>query len=63
MVLFNAFQMTAAFAVAPFLIAWLATAKFPFHEVAFIATACIYLVGFVLMMLCVAESIDKQRAG
>jgi len=57
---FNAFQMVALFALAPFGIQYLASASFPFQAASFWIGIVIYLAFFVVMWVCIVAAIEKQ---
>ena len=56
---FNAFQIVAAFVAWPYLVAWLATADFPFSEVAVCCTLAIYVVAFFFMFVAVVDKMEN----
>lgn len=60
MYLFNAFQMTACFAAAPFGIAWLADANFPWARAAFWVALVAYVIFFGMMVAAVYNNIDTK---
>lgn len=57
---FNAFQITALFAAAPYGIQWLSTAEFPAHQAAFWLSVVAYFVFFVIMTGCTFTAIEKS---
>jgi len=57
---FNAFQMVAMFAFAPFGIQYLANATFPFQAAALWISVIMYLVFFVIMWICIVAAIEKE---
>ena len=61
MILFNSFQIVAAFVAWPFLIAWLTEQSFKGAGVAFYAACAIYIVAFFCMVGSVASSLDDDN--
>ena len=59
MKVFNAFQMVCCFAACPLLINWLHTAQFPGAGVAFWVALVSYMIGFVALIACVTDSIER----
>lgn len=57
---FNAFQMTALFAAAPYGIQWLSGAQFPGHTAAFWAGVIGYGIFVVLMTAAVTIALEKE---
>jgi drug/metabolite transporter (DMT)-like permease len=56
---FNAFQMTAFFALAPFALSWVHDASFRGASIAFWVGCVIYFVSFWMMVGAVRLGIDK----
>jgi uncharacterized membrane protein len=54
---FNAFQLVACFAAAPFGIQWLSTATFTGAPAAFWVGIVVYVVGFFGMCVCVHDDV------
>jgi hypothetical protein len=57
---FNAFQMTAGFALGPFGISWLADQSFRGAGIAFYVSCLIYIVSFIFMTVAVSFSLDPE---
>lgn len=53
---FNAFQLTACFAAAPFGVGYLATHPFPYQHAAVTVAAVVYIVAFCGMVMTVEDS-------
>ncbi len=59
--LFNSFQIVAAFVAWPFGIAWLSSADFPGHTVAFFSACALYVVAFGAMIGCVYSATEDWK--
>lgn len=57
---FNAFQMVAMFACAPFVISWVRTATFSGAQVAFYTGIAIYAVAFIAMCGAILSVIERD---
>jgi len=57
---FNALQMVALFSGWPMLINWLAQSPFRGADVLYYVAWVAYAIGFALLTVCVAESIDNK---
>ncbi|QDT54644.1 hypothetical protein Pan44_26790 [Caulifigura coniformis] len=58
-VVFNSFQAVALFSAMPFLIGWLSQQTFPGCKVAGFVATIVYIISFVLLVACVARSLDR----
>jgi len=57
---FNSFQLVSLFAGTPFLLAWVATATFPYAPAAFWAVIVAYVIQFGFLWYSVWESMEKR---
>ncbi len=60
MKLFNAFQAVLMFVAWPFLVQWLNQQDFSGASAAFYGACALYVVGFVIMTVCVRHAMDSE---
>lgn len=58
---FNAFQVVVLFIAMPWIIGWLKTASFTCSEAVFYVACAVYVIGFVMMVACVSEAMEKHN--